>query len=234
MRSYRSAHSRSKSRATASLRFSAAARTRIAFRRHCWTLAKARAGELVATGRPMTCLLPGLAHTTPGAAETIRPKLAVFSCSHMAKAWRGGLDRLSGMAPEAVYASAAPGTAPSKEICRVVQVVSTPAFGGHFPASRVRPLHVADAIDDLSLDRVAFPAQVRHVNGERAVAHGSGAALGELVQELSQGPPVMRACSEDAKNYQFLVGRRVIADWKQPSHAYYAPDPRDPAPNTVS
>src|SRR5205823_12431483 len=146
----------------------------------------------------MICLLPGLRQQTraPGRRSARARGLFVQPYGESLAQRPGAGCR---QAPEAVDASAVPDTAPSKEVRRVVQVVSTPALSGHFPAGRVRSLHVADAIHDLPLDRVSFAAQVGHMNGERAIAHGSGAPLGELVQELVQGPPVMWACSQDAQ-----------------------------------
>ena len=119
----------------------------------------------------------------------------------MAKAWRSDLEPVDREGSEAIYASAVSDTARSNGPCSIFKVVSTVAVGGHTAVLGLRALHAADAIDDLSLDRIAFPAKVRHMHGERAVAHRSGAALGEFVQELGQAPPVMRASSENTKNH---------------------------------
>ena len=88
---------------------------------------------------------------------------------------------------------------------------------------RPRRLNTADGIDDLSFDRKSLPAQVRHVDRKRAIGHGLGAPFGDLVQELAQSPAVMGSRSQYAENNQFLIGRRVVADRKQPGHLLAGP-----------
>jgi hypothetical protein len=56
-----------------------------------------------------------------------------------------------------------------------------------------RGFEAADGIDDLSLDRIALAAEMRHMHRERAITHGLGAALGEFIQQLIQRPTMMRA-----------------------------------------
>src|SRR5579862_3848504 len=99
--------------------------------------------------------------------------------------------KVGGSIPSPGTSSAAPEAVRSSAVAGAIDLPATLVNGTH-SIGIVRALEAAHGIDDLPLHRIPLAAKVRHVHGERAIRHGFGAALGELVQELVQSPAMMR------------------------------------------